>query len=69
MTETIESIMQEIEVQAFEGGKYTNDVRACIYKLLSLNVGVRNVAPIIRCVLKCLVHKSVCRLPSYGLSC
>ena len=69
MTETIESIMQDTEVQAFECGKYTNDVRACIYELLSLNVGVRNVAPIIRCVLKCLVHKSVSRSPSYGLTC
>ena len=69
MAEAIESVLQDTQVHTFEGGKYTNDVRACMYELLSLNVGVRNVAPIIRCVLKCLVHKSVSRLPSYGLTC
>ena len=44
-------------------------MKACVYELLSLNVGVRNVAPIIRCVLKNIAHKSVSRLPSYGLTC
>ena len=53
----------------FENGRYTDDVRACIYELLSLNVGVQNVAPIVRCVLKNIAHKSVSRLPSYGLTC
>ena len=69
MAETLESILQDTEVNTFEGGRYTDNVRACIYELLSLNVGVRNVAPIIRCVLRCLTHKSVSRLPSYGLTC
>jgi len=69
MAETLESVLTDTKIHAFEGGKYTNDVRACIYELLSLNVGVRNIAPIIRCVLKCLVHKSVTCLPSYGLTC
>ena len=32
-------------------------------------MGVRNVTPIIRCVLKCLVHKYVDCLPSYSLTC
>ena len=44
-------------------------MKVCVYELLSLNVGVRNVAPIIRCVLKNIAHKSVSRLPSYGLAC
>lgn len=57
------------EVVTFEGGKYTDDVRTCIYELLSLNVGVKNVAPIIRCVFKNIAHKSIDRLPSYGLTC
>ena len=57
------------EIKTFEGGKYTDDIRACIYELLSLNVGVRNVASIIQCVLTNLAHKPVGRLPSYGLTC
>ena len=69
MAESLESVLADTEVHTFERGRYTNDVRACIYELLSLNVGVRNVAPIIRCVLRCLMHKSVDRLPSYGLTC
>lgn len=57
------------EIKTFEGGKYTDDIRTCIYELLSLNVGTHNVASIIKCVLKDLAHKSVDRLPSYGLTC
>ena len=33
-------------------------VHACIYELLSLNVGVRNVAPIIHSVLRNIAHKA-----------
>ena len=40
-----------------------------MYELLSLNVGIYNVAPIIRCVMKSIAHKSVSRLPSHGLTC
>ena len=65
--DVIQSI--ESEITTFEHGKYTDDVRACIYELLSLNVGVRNVGPIIRSVLKNIAHKSATRLPSYGLMC
>ena len=68
LNETIESILS-CEVTTFKGGKYTEDVRACVYELLSLNVGVRNVAPIIQCVMKSMAHKSVSRLPSHGLTC
>ena len=69
LSETIESILSSDEIATFEGGKYTDDIRACIYELLSLNVGVRNVKPIVCCVLKNLAHKSVARLPSHGLTC
>ena len=69
MAETLQSILKDTEVRTFEGGRYTDNVRACIYELLSLNVGVHNIAPIIRCVLGYLMHKSVSRLPSYGLTC
>lgn len=69
MSETLESILSSKEITTFESGRYTDDVRACVYELLSLNVGVRNIAPVIRCVLNNIAHKSVGRLPSYGLTC
>ena len=40
-----------------------------MYKLLSCNVGVRNIAPVILCVLKNIAHKSVTRLPKHTLTC
>lgn len=57
------------EIDTFEKGKYNDDVRACVYELLSLNVGVRNIAPIILCVLKNMAHKSVTRLPKHASTC
>ena len=69
MSETLESILSSIEISTFESGRYTDDLRACVYELPSLNVGVCNVALIIRCVLKNIAHKSASRLPSYGLTC
>ena len=70
LNETVQSIlMSDPEITTFENGKFTDDVRACVYELLSLNVGVKKVAPIVRCVLKNMAHKSVQRLPSYGLTC
>ena len=69
MSEALESILSSKEITTFESGRYTDDVRACVYELLSLNVGVRNIAPVIRCVLNNIAHKSVRRLPSYGLTC
>lgn len=41
----------------------------CCYKLLSLNVGIRNVGPVIHTVLNSIAHKSVSRLPSYSSLC
>lgn len=63
MKDAVDSLLEK-EVTTFKDGKYTDDVRACIYELLSLNVGVRNVAPIIRCVFKNISHQSIDRLPS-----
>lgn len=57
------------EICTFEGGKYTDDVRACVYELLSLNVGVQKIAPVILCVLKNIVHKSAKRLPKHATTC
>lgn len=59
-----QSMMSSDEIITFKGGKNTDDVRACVYELLALNVGVRNVRSIIQCVLKNMAHKSVGRLPS-----
>ena len=69
LKDCLESVMETDEISTFEGGRYNDDVRACVYELLSLNVGVRNVAPIIRCVLGNIAHRSVGRLPSHGLTC
>ena len=57
------------EICTFEDGKYTDDVRACVYELLSLNVGIRNITPVILCVLKNMVHKSATRLPKHATTC
>ena len=51
MSETIENILSSEEIVTFEGGKYTDNVCTCVYELL-LNVGVRNIVPANRCVLK-----------------
>ena len=69
LRDKMDEILKSDEIVTFEHGKYTDNVRACIYELLSLNVGVRNVAPIIRCVLGNIVHKDVERLPSHSLTC
>ena len=68
LNQELQDIMSS-EIVTFEGGKYTDSIRACVYELLSLNVGVKNIAPTIRCVMKNLAQKSVGRLPSHGLMC
>ena len=68
---TVQEIMSESkeDLVTFEKGKYTDDVRACCYELLSLNVGVRNVKAVIKSVLKNIVHKSAGRLPQKTVLC
>ena len=53
----------------FCDGKYTDNVRACCYELLSLNVGVNNVVPIIKAVLQSFTDKVLDRMPSKTLLC
>ena len=36
----------------FEGGKYTDDIRLCVMELLSRNVAILQVEPVVRAVLK-----------------
>ena len=59
----------ENEIETFCKGRFNDDVRLCCYKLLSLNVGIRNVDPVIRTVLSLIAHKSVTRLPSHSSLC
>ena len=54
-------------IVTFCDGKYTNDVRACYYELLSLNVGTNNVVPIITAVLQSFTDKTLGRIPSKTL--
>ena len=56
-------------VLTFYKGKFTDDVRTCCYELLSLNVGIRNVEPVIRSVMKHIVHQPIGRLPSHTVLC
>ena len=67
----VQDIMSEAhtELITFDKGKYTDDVRACCYELLSLNVGVRNVKAVIESVLKNIAHKQVDRLPQKTALC
>ena len=48
------------------GGKFSDSIRQCCIELLSLNVGVRNVEPVIRSVLCNVAGVDVDRLPKYS---
>jgi hypothetical protein len=69
--EKVEQVTAESkhEIVTFEKGRYTDDIRTCCYELLSLNVGVNNLAPAINAVLKNRAHKEVDRLPCSTLLC
>ena len=56
-------------VRTFRKGRFIDDVRFCCLELLSFNVGIRNVEPVIRSVIKNLVHRSIGRLPSHTALC
>ena len=59
--------LQELELHMFETKehqkKYLDSVRACCIELLSLNVGIKNVEPVIRSVLKHIVSFEIKELP------
>ena len=56
----------EKTIRTFHSGKFEDCVRQCCIELLSLNVGVRNVEPIIRSVLMNCAGIDVDRLPKYS---
>ncbi len=71
-----DSLLMEIEdlrkksekliVHTFCSGKYTDSIRQCCIELLSMNVGVRNVEPIVISVLKNLIGVDIDRVPKYS---
>lgn len=54
------------KIPTFDAGKFNDSIRQCCIELLSLNVGVRNVEPIIRSVVCNVVGVDVDRLPKYS---
>ena len=68
LKEQVEGFLKSDDITSFEGGKYSDDIRACYYELMSMNVGLRNIETIIRSVLNKIAHKSIGRLPSYALA-
>ena len=68
--ELVDDLMSSTsEISTFAHGKYTDDIRLCCYELLSLNVGINNIKPVITSVLKNIAQKTVSRLPSKALLC
>ena len=63
------TLLQDVEVVTFQDGKYCDDVREVVMKLLSLNIGVNKVDDVIKVVLRKLAKKEVTRLPSTGTKC
>ena len=65
----LKETVDDLHVTTFQNGRYTDNIRACCYELLSLNVGIKKVAPIIMTVLKNLTDLSIDKLPSKSLLC
>ena len=57
--------LEKKRLVTFEHGKYSDGVRQCCLELLSMNIGVKNVDPIIRTVLSNIAGITVDRLPKY----
>ena len=69
LQEKLSELSSEEQIETYCKGRFSDDVRTCCYELLSLNVGIRNVEPVIRSVMKNLVHQSIGRLPSHTALC
>ena len=55
------------EIETFVNGAYTDAVHQCCLSLLSHNLGVERVGPVIRTVINTLTKHSIGRLPSVAL--
>ena len=69
MHDTVEELISEKEINAYQNGKYKDDIRVCCYELLSLNFGIRNIKAVISLVLKNIVYTSVDHLPGHTTLC
>ena len=63
LRDTVEELVSDKDISAYQNGKYTDDVRACCYELLSLNVGIRNISAVITSVLKTLLTNLLIACP------
>ena len=61
------SLLEDDEVVTFHDGRYCNEIREVIMCLLSMNVSMRNIDGVIKCVLKKLAKKDIGRLPSLAI--
>ncbi|XP_065641561.1 uncharacterized protein LOC136073625 isoform X1 [Hydra vulgaris] len=63
------SLLDDDEVITFEDGRYSDDIRETIMKLLSMNVSINSVNEVIIVVLNKLAKKNISRLPSAAVKC
>ncbi|XP_047136822.1 centromere-associated protein E-like [Hydra vulgaris] len=63
------SLLDDDEVITFEDGRYSDDIRETIMKLLSMNVSMNSVNEVIKVVLNKLAKKNISRLPSAAVKC
>nr|XP_047144798.1 uncharacterized protein LOC124818272 [Hydra vulgaris] len=63
------SLLDDDEVITFEDGRYSDDIRETIMKLLSMNVSTNSVNEVIKVVLNKLAKKNISRLPSAAVKC
>lgn len=58
------NLFQTRKITTYKDGKYTDDVRICVMELLSRNVGIKQVEPVIKAVMK-LCQVKCDRLPQH----
>ena len=68
LKDEIDELLNRDYVQTFQNGRYTKEVRQVYYKLLSMNVGVRNCEKVIRTVLEKLGKRGIDRLPTKSVA-
>ena len=68
LEEELEELTAEAneEIETYRDGHYTDSMRQCCMSLLALNVGIKNVGPVIMEVLK-LADRKPSKVPTYGL--
>ena len=64
--QTLLDLCEGNEIQAFENGKYTNNIREVVLELHKLHIPIRAIAPSIKLIIQKLTNDTVSRLPEYG---